>query len=1320
MPLVPVGNGPRDIGLTPAPVQPQEETDLAAPGVGETLGAAWRSQNIIGSTINNQMIGADFDTIEPDFNPFEAAKGTPYEAYPERLASIFNRKAFESFKAQVDMEEEDRRTLQAAGGWGIVAQIGAGLLDPTMLIPAGTFVRSGKVGFSVARSAAAVGVGTAAGIAVQEGILQGTQETRTAGESALAIGGGAVLGALVGAAGAKLLDNVAWTSLATRISEDLAQQGPLPIDLNHAEMEALVDAVKSGSPASAGAATTFTRTLEDLSVAGRAAQAATQPIAKLNPLLRALYSPSARTRDIMLQMMENPIYLKMNLEGAASAQAVETVVKEYQGAYTVAYENTLKAWQEARKAGDAITWEEFRNRIGQAMRSNDTDAAGNAVISRMAAEWRESVFDPLKEKAIEAGLLPADVKVETAPSYFTRMWNVPKIESREQEFKRVVRDWVRGSVEAEVKRATESRDAKVARYNAIISDLELDRPTSAALLQTLPADLKALRSANQPFEAIDAAMAPLRSQEARARQAGDRATAQRLRTDIAARVQAAGKDYADYITKRNALASRIRRIRGNVVGREDQVEALRSRIADTEAANVDRLWRMHRALSSLERDMAKASPELLKEQIAKVRTEFAQVLERSTKAQDRLVSAQARKAEAAQKAAEAGDTAKAADIEDATAKAQATFERQEANRVSEMNDLADEVSRLEEIDPEEALNELRMLISRRIDQAADVVERAGQRIADLAKRAQEANPEKVKASVEALRRRIADVEARYNERVFVGLDADNGYQGYIDEVVTSIYNKITGREADAMPDVVHIPAAARGPLKERTFNIPDQKVADFLESDIESVGRRYVRTMGADVEMKAMLQRRGLDKFEELIGEIQADYERLRQGVTDERALRQLNAQERSDVKDLKAVYAIIKGSYLPEQNATTYAKIVNAAMTFNFMRTMGGVVLSSLTDIARPLMVHGLGRYMNDGVRPLVTNLKAFRMSAREAKLSGVVGERVRNAMLATYSELTDPYSRSSPFERFLDNAARGFSKLTGMPLWNDFMKSFSSVITQNRILDNVGKWGGLKDSERSYMLYLGLDQSMSERIAAQFTAHGEMIDNVRVANTEDWSDEVARRAYRAAVNKDVDSIIVTKGVGDVPLFARTPTGRAMLQFKGFALAAHQRALVRGLQESQLNMLSGLIAMTAIGAFIYYLKTAETNRWEDLSDNPGRWIAEGLDRSGFLSIPFEINNTAEKVGVPGVYTGLQAIFPNAMQRQPASRYAVRSVVDAYLGPTVGLAKDAIDLLGAAAKMDLSPADVNTMRRLTPGATLPFIRSLVEYGALPPAKEAVQ
>jgi len=377
-------------------------------------------------------------------------------------------------------------------------------------------------------------------------------------------------------------------------------------------------------------------------------------------------------------------------------------------------------------------------------------------------------------------------------------------------------------------------------------------------------------------------------------------------------------------------------------------------------------------------------------------------------------------------------------------------------------------------------------------------------------------------------------------------------------------------------------------------------------------------------------------------------------------------------------------------------------------------------------MMVHGLRRYFEKGIVPLVTNLKGIKLTAKESRAAGVA-EIVLNSRLATLAEITDPYSIGSPFERFLENVATRFSKATLLPLWNDWLKLFSSAMTQDRILTAATAYGDAAPTERAYLAFLGIDQDMAGRIGRQFAEHGETVDGMRIAGTEEWTDPVARRAYRAAINKDVDSTIVTKGIGDVPLWMNTPLGRTAAQFKSFALASHQRAFLRGLQAVELGVdggraaqLAGLISATTIGMFIYWLKSVEANRQDDISDNPGRWIAEGLDRSGLFAVMFEVNNTVEKSLGIGGYAGLQALFPSGSQGGKASRYVNRSTAATVTGPTGDFVDTLVRVANGVSDGDLKESDVNAIRRLLPFGTLPVVKSILEYNVVPAAKEAVR
>ena len=559
-------------------------------------------------------------------------------------------------------------------------------------------------------------------------------------------------------------------------------------------------------------------------------------------------------------------------------------------------------------------------------------------------------------------------------------------------------------------------------------------------------------------------------------------------------------------------------------------------------------------------------------------------------------------------------------------------------------------------------------------------------------------------------------------------DADRA--GYVNEITDAVFNKITGREFDMdMPrDLV---VTDRGPLAQRTFSIPDHMIEPFLENDIEVIARRYARVMGADIEL---VRQFGSVDLADQIKDIKTDYAKLRAAVQAgvdpetgaplskklttkqrEAEIKKLSQREKSDLADLKALRDLIRGTHLAELQGKIGTRAMRAAGQFNFIRALGGVALSSVTDVGRHVMVHGLDGLLRDGLVPMIRNLKGFKMAAAEAKLAGTVVERVLNTRLATMAELTDPYSARSPFEAFMENSATVFSKLTLLDQWTDAMKSVASTITQNRVLRGSGTYANLPKRERAYLAYLGIDGSMAERIARQFEAHGLEDGGVRVANSSDWDDDWARRVFRAAVAKDTDTTIVTKGIGDIPLWMNTPAGKLVGQFRSFALSSHQRVLMRGLQERPAAMVSGIIFSMMMGMLVYALKSAESNRLDDLSTNPSRWVLEGLDRSGIFSVFFEANNVMERALGVGAYGAFASLFPDADQDGKSSRYAMRSEAAALLGPSADLVDTAVRAVWAikGSGDGLSEGDVNSIRRLLPYASLPGIRSLVEWEGVP-------
>ena len=1413
------------------------EYDTPEPAFLDTLGAAYRQENIIGSSLSDfrrDLSSQEFRRVDREYQTFAPENITGYEKEASEGAfdDVFNKSAHDAVKANIDREKSDRNTLAASGWTGMGLSMAAGVTDLPTLLPGGAFIRAGRVGINALRSGASVGIAAGLGTAAQEAGLQATQELRTGRESAMNIGGSVILGGLLGAGAGKFFSNAEWGRVSKQLEGDLQEVVPNPDEVT----QAIVSRMQS-----AGAAAVDEIKLDDLGIGGpKAAElvARATAAARINPGIETMFSPSKAVRETYVGLVDNPIYTKMNMEGRSLGSDVENSTKLFvRGATGDWVENSRLTYRDARKAGYEGSRTEFNQAVAYAARRGDLDPNGNEFITRMAQYTRQKIFDPLLKQAIELKLLPEDTQVSTAMSYVTRMWNRQKLIGEESRFREIARDYFSNAVKQQVDSLAKAKDSRVGRLQSVIADLELPADQRATLLRTLPEELKILRETNPSFVRVDEELSSLRSQLYRAREASNRTEAEAISAQVDAVTEKAGRDYADYVTKRNALQSRIGRIRNNVVGRASQIEAMRARIGDIEAANIERLRRLHRSLSNVDAELDRASPELLAEKLSKARTQFAQVLERSGNAQDRLKSTlekiarekddiaatpeevaagkdaasrglardviadkerasslrtefenlsdqmdravqefeqhSARQVEARDRALARGDVGRASDIErklvNRSAKhdvyveetsdkltrmldeadqltgvdrdklvesllsrneqrreslearmsrAEERFRIAEARRLDEAYDLAARIGDLEKINPEEAIAELRVLIERRLQQASDIVARENAKVIELSKRIDAANPARVTDRIKALQQKITEAELEFNERVFVGMDGQNDFKDYVDDIVTEVFNNLAGRGSGEFPEWI-VPVK-RGPLKERTFNIPDELVEEFLENDMEAIVRNYTRKMSTEVELTRKFGRADMkDQFDA----IEREYADLSKAAKTPEERIKLERARKRDITNLTAFRDMVRGTYRAADNSSDWSKITRAALTWNYVRLLGGVTLTSITDASRLIGVHGVRATMREALPALVKGVTAVKISKADARALGAVTERVLQSRLASLTDLNDPYAYGSRFERFLSNTSNIFSKATGLGYWNDTMKSIASVMTQNRMMRNALNWNGAGDSERAYMAFLGIDEGMAQRIASQFRKYGIEEEGIFGANASMWDDAAAQRVWASALNKDVDRTIITKGVADTPLWTKTNWGRLIFQFKSFGLASHQRVLIAGLQERPQRLAEQMVFASALGMLVSYMKFIERGDYEEaerLTQNPGLWVANGLDRSGVLSIPFEISNTAEKLGYPGLISAAQAIAQDPDQGGSSSRYASRGVAGALGGPTIGTIEDLVTISNQLLAGDLKKSGANAIIRQVPGATLPGIRTAIHVGVKPAFQEAVE
>jgi len=970
--------------------------EVEAPSVGETFMAGFRQENSFVSAAAKGFGLMELPEPVDGYDPFDGDDIQGYETFAESFIDSKSPAHTARIKMELDQELDDRKTLAASGATGFIAQMAAGITDPITLVTMAAGlgeVRLGATAGQAFRTTAALG---ALSELPAEAAKQMTQETRTMTESALNIGGAALLSGLLGAGFAKLsakeVDNLSLKA------EQVFNDAPI-------------------SEKSMGAAQVNQLTMDELDLKG----ALGLEKIGVSPQVRTMTSPEIETRRIASELMESSLVTKGNVEGISTTLeggSIETRIKLWDAGLAEGLQSIDSGYLKYR-TGSAptgmtsglakstkttindyvlrnrqgkLTPEDFRIEVGKAMRRGDSHEIPE--VAETAKVFRGKLFDPLKDAAIDAGLLPKDVSVSTATSYLTRVYQTKKIIAKSDEFDNITRGWLNG-------------------------------------------------------------------------------------------------------------------IRASALRKFDDAEASGKNISD-----------------SL---------------------------------------------------------------------------RGEA--------------------------------------------------------------------------KITDLE--------------------IDEIVVSVRENVTGVASGRLPYDVKL--SERGPMKERSFTIPDRLIEDFLESDIDMVARQYKMTMAPDVELAKVY---GEVTGTEVVKRINAGYENLRKAATTEKQRENLNKRQAADARDLQAIWDRLRGTYrTPQDPNSFFVRSGRVIRDVNFLRMLGGMTISAIPDLARPIAMNGLAP-VGRALKALAFSPQVFKMSKDEARKAAVGLDMVLNSRMASMAEIGDIYARGTKFERGLRSMSDGFGKITLMSQWNTALKQFSGVVTQDRLLTQAVKFadGTISKNNMRRMASAGIDKDMATRIAAQFKKHGDG-GSLNLSNGHKWDDRGALETFRSSVLKDVDRTILTPGVGEKPLWTSGETGKMIFQFKTFAAVAHHKIAVADLQNADLQALNGFLISVALGGVAYGAKQYVAGK--EISSDPSKIIVESLDKSGAFGYMWDVNNIIEKVS-----RGSMGVNP-MMGNPPMSRYASRNITGALLGPSLGTVEDMIQTLGAATSGEFSQSDIARLIRLLPAQNLFYIRRLL-------------
>lgn len=1300
------------------------------------IAAAFRQDNVVTSIMSRKDMGIDNED-DLNFDPVTFIRENNLTGYEDSFMGVLNQRRADAIKAQIEMEQRDRETLQAAGWAGTFAQIAAGTFDAPVLIPGAVAVRGATGAWSVGKSALMAGTSAAATQAVTEGVLQASQQTRTAEESYMNIGAAAIMGSLLGSgvaaiygkneriAAVKALENISNVQSGAKPNEFvpaqiLEQRGAAAGGAEVADDAFFVDPVQKA------------RTREELAVEGSAAAFVAKTTSWLNPTLRATQRYAASARQVGNVLYENTIYRAMHSAGETTGVSVEAAMRvRVTAAQAQALVATEAMYRSMREQNIRMSRDDFYNKVGLAM--SNKDESENQFVSQAAQAYRKLVFDDYTKEALKTKradgtflLYEKDLDVKTAASYFSRMFDLDRLAGSEPEFLDVIGKYFANQMAKEYEVEAAALLAEKARFRQRTEDVELTGPARAERIGQLTAEGSALDQQFAQLNDIVDELTVARGQ----RRVGEGPSREAAREEVRRILAQGGEQLQEYLTRRAGLRGRM----GDLTTRNPDAQAARfeqimERIDEVQS-------QVERSLMAFGRRAKNLLNKVEADPVAKAEGKIADVEKEAMKVQQLIERTQSRLARVIERSGNVEQAAPAL----------------ERLRVQEQK-LADLMEKLAERDAgPSAAKALAADIESVLKSAAEATTetniRRGERVAKLKERAAKLSPEEVKARADAQKAQFSKTledadrrfDAKWGDKKALGLEKNEAYDFEAAGRYTAkeIYDKITGKTPQREDIPSFVTMITSGPYKERTFMVPDELLNRYkwLVTDVRVVANKYSRAMAGEIELT---RRFGHADMRDQLSQISQEYSDLRVAVDRAKTVAEVNAvlgrnkyresrslagvkldaqkilaqDEASAITDTKVGRDLIRGTHNQAINNTNFASVTRILMHFNYMRQMGGVLLSNIADFYRPAFVHGLGPYMwtlpDAMAQAFNAGSEGLKLSIQEAKLAGLITERVMHWLQAANGDLADPFlGKTTQIERFMQKGTRLASRWNLINTFTDAQQTIASTISQHRILEavlgNAGKDGSFvskaSDGERLLRL-LGIDKQTQQDIASLFEAHGQVVDGIRVANTEKWLQyanetgsplEIARtenavRTYRAALSTDVNSIVSRKGLGDTPLFANHPVGKMLTQFSGYVLGAHSKVMIRGLQGSHARLIGGLVAMSTLGAISGYFasfrsgKEGHERRMAAWKENPALLIGEGLDRSGFFPVLFDIANRTERLsGAVGyqyrfnpIKSPIAALGGGKALGITSSRASDSAAAfGAVLGPTAGLLDSAI------------------------------------------------
>jgi len=488
-----------------------------------------------------------------------------------------------------------------------------------------------------------------------------------------------------------------------------------------------------------------------------------------------------------------------------------------------------------------------------------------------------------------------------------------------------------------------------------------------------------------------------------------------------------------------------------------------------------------------------------------------------------------------------------------------------------------------------------------------------------------------------------------------------------------------------------------------------KRFGDFLETNPESIARSIVRTTSGDVELQRIFGTANPAAGESgdvpFWTAVQREFEQKLSAAKSVKEKRQLTKALRAAKSDFETLVQRIRHTRgTPSDPYALPYRMGRAIKQSNVVQLMGMVTLSSVADLARPVMKLGFVNSWRFGLKPLFKNFGQFKITALQARYAGNALDLLLHGRQNALADLFDDLQYGTKFERALSSATSLTGRIGLFDYWNEGLKLFSGHVVVGKMMHDIDRLvaGKASKAERAFLAELNIDETDARAIWDLVTKQGggtEVERGVWFPDAAKWQNARLQRKFLAGLSQAIDDTIVTPGLERPSWVDASMVGSLIGQFRSFTFSSTFKVAMRGIQDASLGNYSsvtvGAIMSLALGGISYYLKSmAIGGKYRDKAlqefqdaingdSHALRRIAdEAIANSGLMAVLAEPQRLLSNIPATSSYVTL------AGERVKRTPYR-RPILDA-LGPTFGHSVE----LGEDVLYD--PAKAKTWEKIAP------------------------